>query len=429
MKVAIPGMVARTTTAGVLRYYWIPSPAQRRANWKSLSLGVELEAAMLAARVRNDAVDRWRTGGAKPRAVASFVRRATVGSFIARYRRDWLESKDDGGRDRFEATTRSTYNSALNRIDAIFGDIAAVALTRKHVRDFRDAMMRPKAKGGVGHTTAHGTLRVLRTLLSWAVKHELLDRNVAEDFELGMPAPRHQIWELDDIAAFIAAAHDLAMPGMALAVELAEWTGQRESDLIALTSAQWRPIVLRDRDLTAALAGTDGAVWGLSLRQGKTKVWVGLPIVGALRNRIEAAIATNANREGVVVTTILTNDQSGLPWQQRHFIRRFMEVKAHAVAGFTDRAGRIHPARLELADLQFRDFRRTAIVRLGELGMDDQAISATSGHKLASIKRILETYMPRNTIMAARGTVARLDDARRRNFDRSSVETKLTDTA
>ena len=64
-----------------------------------------------------------------------------------------------------------------------------------------------------------------------------------------------------------------------------------------------------------------------------------------------------------------------------------------------------------LKGLQYRDTRRTCVVTLGELGLDDAGISAITGYKLATIKQILETYMPRTEAMAARAVVARIAPA------------------
>ena len=426
MKISVPGLVARAT-AGGQRFYWTPSPSQRAAKWKGLSLGSDIDTAIAAAKARNEAIETWRTGGAKPRAVATFVKRATVSALTDRYKREHLTALDDRGKPRFQKTTQHTYTSALNRIEAVFGDLAAASITRKHVRLFRDAMMRPKGsgkgQGGVGHTTAHATLRTLRTLFQWGVDHEHLTVNVAERFDLGMPEPRDQMWEREDEATFAAAALHDGQPSMAFAVALAAATAQREGDLIKLQTSQYRELLGIDEDDRRKLTHDDGPYAGRAMavfiRQGKGKRWVGIPVAGDSRRSIEAAIATNTARG---VTTILTNDESGLPWEQRHFIRRFNEVRTLAITGFTDQHDVVHAPRPELADLQFRDLRRTAIVRLGELNLEDQAISAISGHKLASIKRILETYMPRTTKMAARAVVASLDDARARRADMAPVE-------
>jgi hypothetical protein len=127
-----------------------------------------------------------------------------------------------------------------------------------------------------------------------------------------------------------------------------------------------------------------------------------LAVEGDDRRQIEAAIE-DARKHGR--TTILGNDRDHQPWNQDNFISWFGLVRAKAVATATD-AGDDQLA-AELADLWFSDLRRSCVVILGELGLDDPAISAITGHKLGTIKTILETYMPRTEGMAARAVVAR----------------------
>ena len=413
MKISIKGLRSKVY-GGARRYYWEPHPLERKAGWSALTLGTDLDTAMSAARARNKEIEIWKAGGARPREVKKFIKPATLGAVIKRYREEQMPE--------LAVTTQRTYNTGLNRIDGIFGDIAITAISRAHVRQFRDALMKPKDRGGAGHNGAHGTLRVLRTLCQWAIdKLDMQIPNPAINFDLATPPPRDQIWDVQDNAAFTAAAIDLRAQSLAFALELGEYIGQREADLLKLQESQWREIQGLDREMREALAsdtGPDaGKVMGIFIRQGKTKRWVGVPVSGGMRLRIEAAIAANRRRAkqpgSVAVTNLIVNDDTGLPWVQVYFIRKFAEVKDLAVRGFTGRDGTVHAAYPALADLQFRDLRRTAVVRLGELGLEDALISAITGHKLETIKNILEVYMPRTTKMAARAIVSLIGDADR----------------
>lgn len=388
-KISIPGLVAKSTAGGT-RYYWQPSATLKRAGWKPLPLGRDQAAAIGAAQARNAEVEAWRAGGTTPRQIQRHAARATVGALITRFRAERLPQ--------LGANTQKVYGSALNRIDQWAGDVPAVAITRKNVRDLRDAMTRSaRGKPAIGQHAAHNTLKVLRTLFEWAKSNELVETNPATDFDLATPPPRHQIWEEPEVAAFAAAAIALGYPGMAYAVDLAAWTGQREKDLISLTERQWKPMPVTNQAHLDALADAAGTVMAIELKQQKTNRWIGVPLTGAIRARTESIIAANRAR-ALGTTTLLVNDASGLPWQQRHFIRVFGQIKAAAVdAGHT-----------ALADLQFRDLRRTCVVRLGRLGLNDAQISAITGHQLETTKRILETYMPRDSQMAASAIVATL---------------------
>ncbi|WJY17636.1 hypothetical protein QQS45_08230 [Alteriqipengyuania flavescens] len=91
-------------------------------------------------------------------------------------------------------------------------------------------------------------------------------------------------------------------------------------------------------------------------------------------------------------------------------MHRFAEIRA-AAADLARKDGGEVLAK-ELQPLWFGDTRRSCVVFLGELGLDDAAIAAITGHQLTTIKKILETYMPRTEGMAARAVVARIDSAR-----------------
>lgn len=383
-KISIPCLVKKPTAAGD-RWYWQPSATLKRAGWKPLPLGGDQAGAIRAAQARNEEVAAWRGGGHTPKQIERLARRATLEALIKRYRAERLPQ--------LGPNTRKTYGSALTRLAAWAGDTAVSALTRKNVRDLRDAMV----KGKVGHHAAHTTLKVGRALFAWAIDQVIVDTNPFESFGLSQPGPRHQIWEEEDLWAFTEAAMAEGYPSMAYAVELAAWVGQREGDMIRLTERQWREQTVRDLADRAALAGDDGRVMGIELKQAKTGRWIGVPLTGWIREATEAAIATNRQR-GVGAVTLLVNDNSGLPWQRRWFIRIFTQVKERAIAD----------GRPQLADLQFRDIRRTCVVRLGRLGLNDAQISAISGHQLETTKRILETYMPRDHAMAASAIVATL---------------------
>jgi hypothetical protein len=384
-KITIHRLRPKPTAAGT-RWYWEPSATLKRAGWKPLALGLDEAAAIRAAQARNVEVKAWREGGATPRQIARIARRATVGALIVRYRAERMPQ--------LGLATRKLYAVALDRIDRWAGDTQAAAITRRNVRDLRDTMM---AGREIGHHAAHSTLKVLRTLFEWAKNQEVVPSNPAAAFDLAAPAPRYQIWADDDFAAFAAAAVAQGHPAMAYAVELAAWIGQREADLIRLTERQWKEMPPLDRALHDALAGADGRVMAIELRQAKTNRWIAVPLAGAIRADTEAAIAAN-RRRGVGTVALLTNDTTGLPWQQRNFIRVFNQVRDRAVADG-------HGA---LSALQFRDLRRTCVVRLGRLGLNDAQISAITGHQLETTKRILETYMPRDHVMAASAIVATL---------------------
>lgn len=406
----------KTLKSGKTLWFWEPSAALRKAGWTALALGSDEDAAFKAAEKRNGEVATWKAGGARPATVRRMIKAATVGALIAHYKAPapgkvaWPKLSDMS--KPIAATTRSTYSAAFDKIEAWAGDVQITAITPARVRAFRDGLL-----AGFGQTTAYNTLSALRTLFRYGYKIGLADKtNPADEFGLAAPDPRTQIWDEDggsDLAAFAAGAAAIGHAELAFALELFEHLGQREADMLKLQASQWREIKnlpAEEREILAHADGPDaGKVMGFFVRQGKTQRWVGVPIAGELRRKVEAQIASNRARD-VAVTTILVNQSSGRPWSKRYFIDRFNAAKDHAVAdlrkrGLVDDADR-------LDGLQIRDLRRTAVVRMGELNLEDHLIAAITGHKLGTIKKILEVYMPRTTKMAARAIVARMADHR-----------------
>jgi hypothetical protein len=409
-----PGMPMYLTTtrtpAGTVRHDWRASPSLRKAGWKDQTLPASLPDAIKAAEAINARVDEWRSGGMRPREIKRHIAPATLGQIIRRYEAEAMPKK--------ARSTQKVEATALRRLMTWGGDQPVRAITPRAVLDLKNALIAPEAKGGIGDYPAFNTLKMLRTLFNWAARPDpgILSHdhpNPARAFGLSEPAPRDQIWDAHETAWMIDSAHALELPGMALAIAIAEYTGQREGDLIAIDEHQWREVHGLDRASIDELAGSDGRVMGIHLRQGKTRRWIGVPCDAPMRARVEAALTANRARgakTGVSTTHLLVNDVSGLPWSERNFIRAFAKIRTHAIARANE-ANRPDLAE-RLAELQFRDYRRTCVVRLGELGLEDALISAITGHKLATIKKILEVYMPRTTKMAARAIAARTASGR-----------------
>lgn len=93
-------------------------------------------------------------------------------------------------------------------------------------------------------------------------------------------------------------------------------------------------------------------------------------------------------------TTILIDERTDRTWTdkagQDRFQRRLLDAKDRAIT-VAEKANKTALTE-ELRDLEYRDICRTAVF-MGELGITDQGISRITGHKLGSVKSILETYM------------------------------------
>jgi hypothetical protein len=415
----IPRLVGKTNAGGLTTWYWQPSATLRARGWAPLRLGTSLTGSppddvVAAAKARNEKVD----GAAelKPAELRRIQRPLTLRDAVKRWREAGFPSVKSPGTVVTPATARQ-YRSKCGTLEAWGGDVALTSITPQRVAVLRDALMQPakagRWQGEVRHHAAHETLRVGRTLFRFLEQQALIPKgsNPFTDFALAAPPPRQQIWWQPAREALLEqAAGD---PALELAVDLAFSIGQREADLLRLQVNQYAeiPHYKLDPEVWEQLAEADATgrrcVMGIRLRQNKGRTWVEVPVVGATRRRIEAQIAAATEAGKVGVTMLLFDHESRRPWTQpnlvagqRRFIRRFAELRTAAIAAAT--ASGNGELAAELEQLQFRDFRRTAVVFLGELGIADQLIAAITGHSLDETKKILETYMPRTTGMAAR---------------------------
>lgn len=393
MKVRIPHLVVKPGRGGSSRCYWQPSAKLRAAGWEPVTLSADLATAIAEAKAWNAKVEAWRQGApaATPReakrAIKKFARRETVRELIQDFKEDrWPH---------LEARTRKQYQSALNAIDTWAGDQPLAFITAERCRVLLASLAKPAAKGEEERLhRAAGIGRVLRTLLQWAVVNERLAQNPMGLVKIREPRPRVQLWPDHCIEAFIAMADAMGESAIGTALLLAQDTGQREGDVLALT---WRKLPMADGRRR------------IRLQQGKTKVWIDVPLTERLAARLEAVEAANRDRK-VPSTVVLTRPSDGKAYPQEYFNRRFAEIRAAAIAG--DAAQGLEPCP-ELEGLQFRDARRTIIVRLAEAEVDLPGIAAISGHKIEQCKKILETYLPRTGKMAE-AAIDKLEDFRAR---------------
>jgi integrase len=114
-----------------------------------------------------------------------------------------------------------------------------------------------------------------------------------------------------------------------------------------------------------------------------------VPVIDELRDTLKAAQKKSP--------TMVVPETTQRPYQVHNFTYRFAELR--------DAAG--------LSHLQFRDLRRSAVVALAEAGCEIPEISAITGHSLTRCVAILETYLPRNSVMT-RNALAKLSGYRQK---------------
>jgi integrase len=248
--------------------------------------------------------------------------------------------------------TRADYIKHIRKIEAKFGGFPIAALSDRRARGeflrWRDTLAEASRR------QADYTLAVFALILAWA-----FDRGDAPGNPLERPGKTYRaerseiIWTDADVDAFRAAAP----PHLALALDLALWTGQRQGDLIKLTWAAY-----------------DGQ--RIRLRQSKRGKRVTIPVGAPLRAALDAA---KAKRRGL---TILATTR-GTPWTSDGFRASWGKVEA-AMGGLT-----------------FHDLRGTAVTRLAQAGCSVPEIASITGHALKEVETILDGhYLSRDSGLA-----------------------------
>ena len=89
-----------------------------------------------------------------------------------------------------------------------------------------------------------------------------------------------------------------------------------------------------------------------------------------------------------VSTHIIVSEATKQPYKGDHFRHLFAEIRSQAGIG---------------KGYQYRDLRRTAVVRLALSGATVAEIVSVTGHTLKSATNILSVYLPKHTQMAEHG--------------------------
>ena len=410
--IRIPCLVPKPSKHAGTSWHWQPSKTLRAAGFEPMALGKDEGKAIAVARARNAEVEAWKLGGQPSLTQPILPRRqpGTVAALIARYRKEIVNGRNEAtGLPIIKPKTREAYETALKRIDTWAGKHPVAFITPARVKVLKEANLRAPDKehperGGIGHSATFNLLKTLRQLFAFAESCDIIPKgsNPATDFRLGAPAARSALWEAEDEAAFIAAAYALGVPGMALAVELAIYSAQREGDLIAFTEPQLQELTIHNQLVREVFADEHGVVMGWAFAQAKTsdaarQTRMEIPLEPKLRKLVEAAIKANRARDRAatpprLLTNVLVDDRTGLPWKKRAFITAWTRILDHAAT---------HTGRTGMRDLVWHDLRRTRVVRLRRKGMDPAMIASITGHSMQSIQMMLKVYGPVDATITA----------------------------
>ncbi len=383
-----------------------PSPQLRREGWK----GEDLRHGPVVARPgrQPQKIGAWYTREeavvwAADRAAAIQARRADLAKARAGRRRapslttsvtpDWVTIEDlfeawsksprmaggeDEGRRRRTAVaagTRRDYRiktRVLADFDPTLWGSPVDALTKPIVYDLYERLWKER-----GLATARGVIAVFSTAISWGIRKGKVRLAVNPCSQLGMetPPPRVRCLTPLEVRALVAAADRIGRPEIGDAITLGVWTGQRQSDRLAMADG--------------------GTLDGRRVfRQQKTGAIVMIPDAPEVTARLEAMRARR--REWTVQPIeVVIDEKRRVPFRREHYSHVFADVRAAAVAGCKDaRSGSwIAEPVASLADARDQDLRDTAVTWLARSGCTLPEICQITGHSMQSAQQTLKHYL------------------------------------
>jgi integrase len=248
-------------------------------------------------------------------------------------------------------TTRKEYKRKFKTIDRQWGTCPIASFEdqefRRDVLDWRDKIAHRAPR------ESDNLVSALARVGAWAKERGEVSANILADFPRVYRADRADaLWLPEHVEAFRRKAPAEVWSALMLAMH----TGQREGDLLRLPWSAY-----------------DGE--RITLRQGKGKRVVSIRCTAALKTMLDGL----PKRGPLILTT-----GQGRAWKKRWFNDCWLDTARQA----------------NINDLHFHDLRGTAITMLAEAGATVPEIAAVTGHTLAHVTRILETYLARTRHLA-----------------------------
>ena len=256
------------------------------------------------------------------------------------------------------------------------------------LRDFYNYL-----KGARGHHTALAAIAALSAAMTWGRESTKwrLGRNPRLEMEFDRPDGRVVLITLDEFHALVAAADALGHASIGDAVYLGLFTGQRQTDRLALKD--------------------EGLVNGRRhFRQSKTGALVAVKEAPQLAARLAEArlrVAKLKLKLGLekMPETIVVDETTGRNYNEHTYRHEFAEVRALAIKGHGDVAPCPSLAFINehtnAPDFKHdQDLRDTCVIMLDRAGNDLLSICDVTGHSYQSAQLIMKHYRARNAARA-----------------------------
>lgn len=333
---------------GKNRYYWNPNKfymvngVRTKCPWQLTRLSDDPIIAANEAEEKNNALTVWRAGDEREIIQEGYVR--------------WLvtQYKKSSRFKELAPNTQKLYMWIFPELD-VFHRVPANKITRKMGLELYEKLMT------AGHTRKPSqVMQVARVVFQFGEDYGHITLNPFTHLGISKAKARQVIVPYDMIPIAKAKAIELGLPSVATAIQLGFDAGQRPGDIRRLPLSRYNGQRLR-------------------VKQSKTGAIVDIPVYKYpdLKNELD-----NIKHDS---TLIIYEERTQKAYSKDMLCRRVREVFDAIPGG---------------KDIQFRDLRRTAFVRMIEAGCSVPETCATTGHSISEGNDIVKVYCPLTPTMA-----------------------------
>lgn len=375
------GLRQRARADGTIRVWWEPSAEARKLGFAAVNLDADR---MVWSRAQADKLNQQVAEALGKSARKARRASRTIDDLISDYQTT----------PHFTAAlapkTRQSYGTLLLQVSKKWGPHKAADFDKATMSEWYRTAFRTK-----GERMAQALVRMMSILMQHAEVLGWRPENSNPCFRLKIftPVGRSRIATDAEMLTLVAGAEALGMRAMALAMLLCAYQGQRVTDVRlaqrgAFSLQSWTfPNETRERK-----------VWVWRLRRSKRKNLGVLMVNPALVPRLRAML-TDTTHGGQPEDALLIDEVTGQPFSEDLFSRRWQAIRDWAVSP----DGGNSPA---IAELQFRDLRRTFGVQARAGGASDSDVEDVLGNHAARNPQLREVYMPATFATTSRAIAA-----------------------
>lgn len=375
-----PRLRERQRSDGSWRAWWEPEAMIKRLGFATVALdaGAPMKAAR-EARKLNEQVDQARLTGSAPKSKRGQI---CIEDVVEDYKRSSRFT-------RLSPTTQKVYRSRLGQIIRKWGDVPVAEFSKAMADTWYESLVT-----GKGPSAAVALIGTLSIVLGHAERRDWRPANSNPCLRLGITVPKGRSRSLswDEYDALQAAALRVGLPSVGLAIALSMLAGQRQTDVLAALRRDFAQV-----EVTWPGSDAKATVWAWSLTRSKTGAAGEIMLHPELAPMVTAVL----DRPAPADARLIVEERVGRPYDADLFQKRWVEVRTAAVAG-----GEGHAPCPSLADVQFRDLRRSFAVHARRGGVSVADAGDALGNSAARDVRIKGTYMPPEFITAARAVAA-----------------------